>query len=80
MDLPVNDLMIHISKTLDVSQFNRLAENVRCTKGVVSVGRDENAPRFISVGYSPVKASSIDILNVVIDFGLKAYLIGLLKS
>ncbi len=75
----MNDLMIHINKTLDFCQFNELAEDIRSMKGVFSICRDENEPRFISVGYSPIGATSIDILNIVADYGVKASLVGRLQ-
>lgn len=76
MKTAIHDTLIHIQSTLDDQAFDDLAQRIQQSRGVVSIGRDDQRPRFISIGYCPAHTSSIDILSRIVDCGHKACVVG----
>jgi hypothetical protein len=71
------DVTVHIDETIDKEGRSKIADAVRATKGVVAVMHHDEKPHLMIVKYDPAAVTSRQLLQLVLDRGVHAELIGL---
>lgn len=71
------DVTIHIDETVDHERRAQIADIIRAHKGVMGVAHHEDKPHLMIVEYDPDTVDSQELLQIVLDHGVHAELIGL---
>jgi hypothetical protein len=71
------DVTLHIDETIGHARRTKIADVVRAHKGVVTVAHHDEKPHLMIVKYDPGAVTSKQLLQVVLDQGVHAELIGL---
>ena len=71
------DVTVHIDETVPGERRTRIADIVRAHKGVMGVAHHDEKPHLMIVEYNPDAVTSQELLQVVLDQGVHAELIGL---
>ena len=71
------DVTIHIDQTLDHEKRAQIVELVSARNGVATVYHSDKKPHLMLVKYDPDEMASSELLQIVIDAGGHAELIGL---
>ncbi len=75
--MEMTDVVIHIDETIDHQRRTRIADIVRAHKGVMAAAHHDDKPHLIIIEYDPAMVTSRELLQVVLDQGVSAELIGL---
>jgi len=71
------DVTLHIDETIDHKRRAKIADSVRAHKGVTAVAYHDKKPHLMIVEYDPDTVTSRQLLQVVLDQGVHAELVGL---
>lgn len=71
------DVTLHIDETIDHKRRAKIADTVRAHKGVTAVAYHDKKPHLMIVEYDPDTVTSRQLLQVVLDQGVHAELVGL---
>jgi hypothetical protein len=71
------DVTVHIDETIDHDRRTQIADTVRGRNGVMAVAHHDDEPHLMIVEYDPATVTSRVLLQVVLDQGVHAELIGL---
>jgi hypothetical protein len=71
------DVTLHIDETIDHARRTKIADTVRARKGVTAVAYHDSKPHLMVVEYDPDAVTSRQLLQVVLDQGVHAELVGL---
>jgi hypothetical protein len=71
------DVTMHIDETVDHNRRVKIADTVRAHNGVMAVSHHDEKPHLIIVEYDPNAVTSKQLLQLVLDQGVHAELIGL---
>lgn len=71
------DVTVHLDETIDHNRRTKIADIVRAHKGVMGVAHHDEKPHLMIVEYDPNSVTSQELLQVVLDQGVHAELIGL---
>jgi len=71
------DVTLHIDETIDHKRRAKIADTVRAHKGVTAVAYHDKKPHLMIVKYTPDTVTSRQLLQVVLDQGVHAELVGL---
>lgn len=71
------DTMIHVDENLDLSQREKLVEDIRKIPGVISPRFNPGKDHVLFVAFDPAETHTIDLLETVRQQGYHAELIGL---
>lgn len=72
----IADVTIHVDQSLDIERRSRIVETLKEQAGVSDVISKDDRPHLLIVRYDPAVLSSKSILQVVLDSGVHAELIG----
>jgi len=70
------DVVIHINESESHDRRMEIAEIVRSHKGVMGVAHHDEKPHLMIVEYDPEQVHAKDLLQVTLDQGVHAQLIG----
>ena len=70
------DVVIHINESESHDRRMEIAEIVRAHKGVMGVAHHDEKPHLMIVEYDPEKVHAKDLLQVTLDQGVHAQLVG----
>jgi hypothetical protein len=71
------DVTLHIDETIDHKRRAKIADTIRAHKGVTAVAFHDKKPHLMIVEYDPDTVASRQLLQVVLDQGVHAELVGL---
>ena len=71
------DVTIHIDEALDRERRTQIADTIRAHKGVMAVAQHDKTSHLMVIEYDPDTATSLELLQVALDQGVHAQLIGL---
>ena len=71
------DVTVHINEALDHEHRTQLADTVRAHKGVMAVAHHDEKSHLMIIEYDPGTVTSRELLQVALDQGVHAQLIGL---
>lgn len=71
------DVTVHINETLDHERRTQIADTVRANKGVMAVAHHDEKAHLMIIAYDPDVVTSRELLQVTLDQGVHAQLIGL---
>ena len=71
------DVTVHLDETMDHKRRTKIADTVRAHKGVMAVAHHDEKPHLMIIEYNPDAVTSKELLQVVLDQGVHAELIGL---
>ena len=71
------DVVIHISETVDHDRRTAIADTIRDHTGVMAVAHHDEKPHLLIVEYNPDAVHAKDLLQVALDQGVHAQLVGL---
>lgn len=71
------DVTIHIDETIGHERRAEIADTIRARKGVMAVAHHDEKPHLMIIEYDPDTVTSLQLLQVVLDQGVHAELIGL---
>jgi Glu-tRNA(Gln) amidotransferase subunit E-like FAD-binding protein len=71
------DVTVHIDETTDHERRTQIADTVRAHKGVMGVAHHDEKPHLMIIEYDPDTVASQELLQIVLDQGVHAELIGL---
>ncbi len=77
MSARLNEVMVHISETLDEDALHSLEEGVRQDAGVISVGHNPDKSHMIMVVYDSEVTQAAALLHRFQERGLHAQVVGL---
>lgn len=77
MNKNITDVIIHTKESLTTYQFDEVSKNVYLQQGVISLSRNDDTPQCLMLIYNSGKTQARKILNIVIDAGVKASLVGI---
>lgn len=75
--MEMTDVTIHIDETVADHRRTKIADIVRAHKGVMAVAHHDEKPHLMIIEYNPDTVTSQELLQVVLDQGVHAELIGL---
>lgn len=75
--MEMTDVTIHIDETVADKRRIKIADIVRAHKGVMAVAHHDEKPHLMIIEYNPDTVTSQELLQVVLDQGVHAELIGL---
>lgn len=75
--MEMTDVTIHIDETVADQRRIKIADIVRAHKGVMAVAHHDEKPHLMIIEYNPDTVTSQELLQVVLDQGVHAELIGL---
>jgi Glu-tRNA(Gln) amidotransferase subunit E-like FAD-binding protein len=70
------DVVIHINESVDHDRRTEIADIVRNHKGVMGVAHHDEKPHLMIVEYDPAEVHSKDLLQITLDQGVHAELVG----
>jgi Glu-tRNA(Gln) amidotransferase subunit E-like FAD-binding protein len=70
------DVVIHINESVDHDRRTEIADIVRNHKGVMGVAHHDEKPHLMIVEYDPAGVHSKDLLQITLDQGVHAELVG----
>ena len=71
------DVTIHLNETIDHERRTQIADAVRTHKGVMAVAHHDAKSHLMIIEYDPDTVTSRELLQVALDQGVHAQLIGL---
>ena len=71
------DVVIHINESVDHDRRVEIADLVRAHDGVMAVAHHDEKPHLLLVEYDPATVHARDLLQVALDQGVHAQLVGL---
>ena len=71
------DVVIHISESVDPERRTGIADAIRAHAGVMGVAHHDEKPHLLVVEYDPETVHARDLLQVALDQGVHAQLVGL---
>ena len=71
------DVVIHINEAVEHDRRVEIADLVRAHKGVMAVAHHDEKPHLLLVEYDPATVHAKDLLQVALDQGVHAQLVGL---
>ncbi len=71
------DVTVHIDEAIDHDRRTRIADTVRAHKGVMAVAHHDEKPHLMIIEYDPDTVNSRELLQIALDQGVHAQLIGL---
>lgn len=77
MNTRFNEVMVHISESLDEDTLHSLEEGVRKDAGVVSVGHNPENPHMLMVVYDSDSIRASSLLHSFKERGLHAQVVGM---
>ena len=75
--MEMTDILIHINEATDHEHRTQIADIVRAHKGVMAVAHHDEKPHLMIVEYDPETVTSYELLQVALDQGVHAQLIGM---
>jgi hypothetical protein len=75
--MEMTDVTIHIDETVSHERRTQIADTVRAHKGVMAVAHHDEKPHLMIIEYDPDTVTSQELLQIVLDQGVHAELIGL---
>lgn len=70
------DVVIHINESVDHDQRTEIADAIRAHTGVMAVAHHDEKPHLLIVEYDPAAVHAKDLLQVTLDQGVHAQLVG----
>jgi len=70
------DVIIHINESVDHDRRTAIADMIRNHTGVMGVAHHDEKPHLLIVEYIPAEVHSKDLLQVALDQGVHAQLVG----
>jgi hypothetical protein len=71
------DVTVHINEAIDHDRRTQLADTIRAHKGVMAVAHHDEKSHLMIIEYDPDTVTSLELLQVTLDQGLHAQLIGM---
>lgn len=71
------DVVIHINESVDHNRRVEIADAIRARAGVMGVAHHDEKPHLLIVEYNPGQVQAKDLLQVALDKGVHAQLVGL---
>jgi hypothetical protein len=71
------DITVHIDEAIDHERRTQIADTVRAHKGVMAVAHHDEKSHLMIIEYDPDTVTSRELLQVTLDQGVHAQLIGL---
>jgi len=71
------DVVIHINESVDHDRRTEIADAIRAHAGVMGVAHHDEKPHLLIVEYDPAAVSGKALLQVALDRGVHAQLVGL---
>jgi len=71
------DVMVHIDEAIDHERRTQITDTVRAHKGVMAVAQHDKTSHLMIIEYDPDTVTSRELLQVALDQGVHAELIGL---
>lgn len=71
------DVVIGIKETVDHDRRVEIADAIRAQAGVMGVAHHDEKPHLLLVEYNPAEVHAKDLLQVALDKGVHAQLVGL---
>ena len=71
------DVTIHIHEAIDHERSTQIADTLRTHKGVMAVAHHDKTSHLMIIEYDPDTVTSRELLQVALDQGVHAQLIGL---
>ena len=71
------DVVIHINESVDHDVRTGIADAIRARAGVMGVAHHDEKPHLLLVEYDPETVHAKDLLQVALDQGVHAQLVGL---
>jgi len=71
------DVVIHINESVNHVQRTAIADAIRAHVGVMAVAHHDEKPHLLIVEYNPDVVHAKDLLQVALDQGVHAQLVGL---
>jgi Glu-tRNA(Gln) amidotransferase subunit E-like FAD-binding protein len=71
------DVVIHINESEDHDRRMQIADTIRAHKGVMGVAHHDEKPHLMIVEYDPAQVHAKELLQVTLDQGVHAQLVGL---
>jgi hypothetical protein len=71
------DVVIHINESVEHDRRVAIADAIRGHPGVMGVAHHDEKPHLLIVEYDPDQAHATDLLQVALDQGVHAQLVGL---
>ena len=71
------DVTVHIDETVGHERRTEITDTVRGHRGVMAVAHHDEKPHLMIIEYNPDEVTSQELLQVVLDQGVHAELIGL---
>ena len=75
--MEMTDVTVHIDETVGHERRTQIADTVRAHKGVMAVAHHDEKPHLMIIEYDPDTVTSQELLQIVLDQGVHAELIGL---
>ena len=70
------DVIIHINESVNHDRRTEIADMIRNHKGVMGVAHHDEKPHLLIVEYDPAAVNSRELLQVALDQGVHAQLVG----
>lgn len=71
------DVTIHIDEAMDHERRTQIADTIRAHEGVMAVAQNDKTSHLMIVEYDPDTVTSLELLQVTLNQGVHAQLIGL---
>jgi len=71
------DVTVHLDEAIDHEGRTQIADTVRAYKGVMAVAHHDEKSHLMIIEYDPSTVTSRELLQVTLDQGVHAQLIGL---
>ena len=71
------DVMIHINESVEHDRRAAIADTIRAQAGVMGVAHHDEKPHLLIVEFDPDTVRAKDLLQVTLDQGVHAQLVGL---
>ncbi len=77
MSAQLNEVVFHVTETLDDDSLHRLEDGIRRDAGVVSVGHNPDKSHMIMVVYDSEATRAANLLHSFQERGLHAQVVGM---
>ena len=71
------DVVIHINESVEHDRRVEIADAIRDQEGVMGVAHHDEKPHLLIVEYDPARVHAKDLLEVALDQGVHAQLVGM---
>jgi hypothetical protein len=71
------DVTVHINEAIDHDRRTQIADTIRAHKGVMAVAHHDEKSHLMIIEYDPDTVTSLELLQVTLDQGVHAQLIGM---